>query len=128
MSSAVICARAWASAALTQPEATSLHRGANPIRGSVFQIHRACGVMGLKEESGLKKMIEFDNIIGGQDGGVAELVAKGNPFQLKVTRHDDGQYSLTVSRRNPDGKKHALVHFWLTHAEGQAIANLAEAP
>ena len=69
-----------------------------------FQIHRACGVMGLKEESGMKKMIEFDNIIGGQDGGVAELVAKGNPFQLKVTRHDDGQYSLTVSRRNPDGK------------------------
>jgi hypothetical protein len=33
-----------------------------------------------------------------------------------------------VSRRNPDGKKHALVHFWLTHAEVQTIADLAEAP
>jgi hypothetical protein len=62
-----------------------------------------------------------------QDGGVDELVTKGNPFHLKVTRHD-GQYSLTVSRRNPDGTKHALAHFWLTHAEVQSIANLAEAP
>jgi hypothetical protein len=52
----------------------------------------------------MKNTIEFDNIVGGQDGGVDELVAKGNPFRLKVTRHDDGQYSLTVSRRNPDGK------------------------
>lgn len=73
------------------------------------------------------KVIEFDNIVGGQDGGVEELVAKGNPFHLNVTRHDDGGYSLTVSRRNPDGKKRALVHFWLTHAEVQTIANLAEA-
>ena len=76
----------------------------------------------------MKKMIEFDNIVGGQDGSVHELVAKGNPFHLKVTRHDDGQCSLTVSRRNPDGKKDALVHFWLTHPEVQSIANLAEAP
>ena len=76
----------------------------------------------------MQKTIEFDNIIGGQDGGVGELVAKGNPFHLKVTRHDDGQYSLTVIRKNPDGKKHALVHFWLKHAEVQAIADLAEAP
>ena len=53
----------------------------------------------------MKRMIEFDNIVGGQDGGVDELVAKGNPLHLMVTRHDDGQYSLTVSRRNPDGKK-----------------------
>ena len=74
----------------------------------------------------MTKMIEFDNIVGGQDGGVEELVAKGNPFHLKVTRHDHGQYSLTVSRRNPEGKRHALVHFWLMHADVQAIANLAE--
>jgi hypothetical protein len=74
-----------------------------------------------------KRVIEFENIVGGQDGGVEELVAKGNPFHLKVTRHDGGSYSLTVSRRDPDGKKHALVHFWLTHAEVQTIANLAEA-
>jgi hypothetical protein len=59
----------------------------------------------------MTKMIEFDNIVGGQDGPVEELVAKGNPFHLKVTRHDDGQYSVTVSRINPDGK-HALVHFY----------------
>ena len=76
----------------------------------------------------MKNTIEFDNIVGGQDGGVDELIAKGNPFHLKVTRHDGGQYSLTVSRRNPDGKKHALVHFWLTHAEVQTIADLPEAP
>ena len=67
-------------------------------------------------------------LVGGKDGGVGELVAKGNPLHLKVTRHDDGQYSLTVSRRNPDGKKHALVHFWLTRAEVQYIADLSEAP
>ena len=67
----------------------------------------------------MKKMIEFDNIVGGQDGGVDELVAKGNPLHLKVTRHDGGQYGLSVSRINPDGKKYALVHFWLTHAEVQ---------
>jgi hypothetical protein len=47
----------------------------------------------------MKKVIEFDDIVGGQDGGVEELVAKGNPFHLKVTRHGHGQYSLTVSRR-----------------------------
>jgi hypothetical protein len=76
----------------------------------------------------MKNTIEFDNIVGGQDGGVDELIAKRNPFHLKVTRHDGRQYSLTVSRRNPDGKKHALVHFWLTHAEVQTIADLAEAP
>ena len=73
-------------------------------------------------------MIEFDNIVGGQDGDVAELVAKGNPFHLKVTRHEHGQYSLTLSRRNPDGKKHALAHFWLMHADIRSIADLAEAP
>jgi hypothetical protein len=33
----------------------------------------------------MKKVIEFDDIVGGQDGGVEELVAKGNPFHLKVT-------------------------------------------
>jgi hypothetical protein len=76
----------------------------------------------------MKKMIQFDDIIGGQDGGVDELVAKGNPFHLKVTRHDDGQYSLTVSRKNPDGMKQALVHFWLTNAQVQNIAKLAETP
>ena len=76
----------------------------------------------------MKEMIEFDDIVGGQNGGVDELVAKGNPLHLKVTRHDHGQYSPTVSRRNPDGKKHALVPFWLKHAEVQAIADLALAP
>jgi hypothetical protein len=74
----------------------------------------------------MKKTVEFDNIVGGQDGSVGELVAKGNPFHLKVTRHDCGQYSLTVSRRNPDGEKHALVHFWLTHVEVRSIGKLAE--
>ena len=73
----------------------------------------------------MKNTIEFDNIVGGQDGGVDELIAKGNPFHLKVTRHDGGQYSLTVSRRNPDGEKQALVDFVLTHADVQAIADLA---
>jgi hypothetical protein len=70
----------------------------------------------------MKQMIEFDDIVGRQDGGVDES------FHLKVTRHDHGQYSLTVSRRNPDGKRHALVHFWLMHADVQAIAALSEAP
>jgi hypothetical protein len=65
-------------------------------------------------------MIEFDNIAGGQDGG--------DPLHLKVTRHEHGEYSLTVSRRNPDGEKQALVDFVLTHAEVQAIADLAETP
>jgi hypothetical protein len=63
-------------------------------------------------------MIEFDNIVGGQNGGIDE------PLHLKVTR-EVGQYCLTVSRINPDGQKHELVHFWLTHAEVQAIADLA---
>ncbi|MGB7976894.1 MAG: hypothetical protein WCF81_21665 [Roseiarcus sp.] len=76
----------------------------------------------------MKEMIEFNNVVGGQDGGVDELVAKGNPFHLKVTRHDHGQYGLTVSRENPDGTRHALVHFWLTHADIQRIAKLAETP
>jgi hypothetical protein len=40
----------------------------------------------------MKEMIEFENIVGGQDGGIDELVAKDNPFHLKVTRHDHGQY------------------------------------
>ena len=75
-----------------------------------------------------ERAIEFDNIIGGQDGGPEELTAKGNPLHLKVTRHDHGQYALTVSRKDPAGKKHALVHFWLKHAEVQAIADLSEAP
>lgn len=75
-----------------------------------------------------EQTIEFDNIIGGQDGGPEELTAKGNPFHLKVTRHDHGQYALTVSCKDPAGKKHALVHFWLKHAEVQAIADLSEAP
>jgi hypothetical protein len=68
----------------------------------------------------MERMIEFDNIVGGQDGGVG-------PLHLEVTRHDHGQYSLIVSRRNPDGEKHPLFHFRLTHAEVQAIASLAEA-
>jgi hypothetical protein len=38
----------------------------------------------------MKNTIEFDNIVGGQDGGVDELIAKRNPFHLKVTRHDGG--------------------------------------
>ena len=67
--------------------------------------------------------IEFPDIVGGQDGGPDELVAPGNPFHLKVTRHDNGQYALTVSR-----DKHALVHFWLKHEEVQKIAKLSEAP
>lgn len=76
----------------------------------------------------VKQTIEFDNIIGGQDGGPEELTAKGNPFHLKVTRHDHGQYALTVSRKDSAGKKYALIHFWLRHAEVQAIADLLEAP
>jgi hypothetical protein len=75
----------------------------------------------------MKQTIKFDNIIGGQDGTVDELVAKGNPFHLKVTRHALGQYSLTVSRKDRDGK-HALVHFWLKQADIQRIAKLAETP
>jgi len=73
-----------------------------------------------------KADIVFDNIIGGQDGTVDELVAKGNPFRLNVRRHG-GQYSLTVSRVT-DGEERALVHFWLTHAQVQKIADLEEAP
>ena len=69
-----------------------------------------------------ERAIEFDNIIGGQDGGPEEL------FHLKVTRHDHGQYALTISRKDPAGKKHALFHFGLKHAEVQAIADLSEAP
>lgn len=69
-----------------------------------------------------ERVIEFDNIVGGQDGGPEQ------PFHLKVTRHNHGQYALTVSREDPAGKKHALVHFSLTHAEVQAIAYLSEAP
>jgi hypothetical protein len=79
-----------------------------------------CPETGRRQGGGMKKMIEFDNIAGGQDGS--------DPLHLEVTRHDDGQYSLTVSRTNPDAEKQALVHFWLTHAVVQAIANLAEAP
>ena len=67
-------------------------------------------------------VIEFDNIVGSQDGGPEE------PFHLKVTRDDHGRYALTVSRKDPAGKKHALVHFWLKHAEVQTIADLSEAP
>ena len=43
-----------------------------------------------------ERVIEFDNIVGGQDGGPEELTAKDNPFHLKVTRHDHRQYALTV--------------------------------
>ena len=75
-----------------------------------------------------ERVIEFDNIVGGQDGGPEELTATGNPFHLKVTRHDHGQYALTVSRMDSAGKKHALVHFWLKHSEIQAISDLSEAP
>jgi hypothetical protein len=75
-----------------------------------------------------KQIIEFENIVGGQDGGVEELVATGNPFHLKVRRHVNGQYALTVSRTDPAGNKHALVHFWLNHAEVKAISDLSEAP
>jgi hypothetical protein len=69
--------------------------------------------MGLKAG---KKMMEFDNIAGGQDGG--------DQLHLEVTRRN-GHYNLTVSRINPDGTKHVLVQFRLTHAEVQAIADLA---
>jgi hypothetical protein len=55
-----------------------------------------------------ERVIAFDNIVGAE-----ELTAKDNPFHLKVTRHNHGQYALTVSRKDPAGKKHALVHFWL---------------
>ena len=74
------------------------------------------------------KTIEFDNIVGGQDRSPEELTAKGDPFHLKVTRHDYGQHTLTLSCKDPAGKKHALIHFWLTHAAVQAIADLSEAP
>jgi hypothetical protein len=67
----------------------------------------------------MKQMIEFDDIVGRQDGGVDES------FHLKVTRHDHGEYNLIVSRRNPDGEKQALADFVLTHADVQAIADLA---
>ena len=69
----------------------------------------------------MKEIIEFDNIIGGQDG-----VGEGNPLLLKVTRQDHGQYSLTVSRKKPGGEKLLLVHFCLTHTEVQTIADFAE--
>jgi hypothetical protein len=64
----------------------------------------------------MKKVIEFDSIVD----------VRGNPLHLKVTRHDHGAYNLTVSRRNPDGEKQALADFVLTHADVQAIADLAE--
>jgi hypothetical protein len=69
-----------------------------------------------------ERAIEFNNIIGRQDGGPEEA------FHLKVTRHDHGQYALTISRKDPAGSKIALFHVGMTHAEVQAIADLSEAP
>ena len=70
---------------------------------------------------------EFEDLIGGQDGGHEELTAKGNPFHLRVTRHKHAQYALTVSRKDAGGQTHAIVHFWLTHEQVQKIAALQEA-
>ena len=78
-------------------------------------------------EGSLSNVIEFESLIGGQDGNTGELVAKGNPFHLKVKRHG-GSYSLTVRRANSKGDKPALVHFWLTRAQLEKIYGLSETP
>ena len=66
----------------------------------------------------MKKVVEFDNIPD----------VKGKPLHLKVTRQDDGRYSMSVSLINPNGQRHGLLQCRPTHAQVQAIADLAEAP
>jgi hypothetical protein len=44
-----------------------------------------------------------------------------------VTRHENGQYTFIVSRKNTDGRKDEFCRFRLHHADVQEIANLSEA-
>ena len=45
---------------------------------------------------------------------------------IDVTRHENGQYTFIVSRKNPDGTKDERCRFRLHHADVQEIANLSE--
>ena len=70
----------------------------------MLQILRVCGVM---EQKAGRRYAKDDKVR--QISLAAKMAAlvnwwQRNPFHLKVTRHDDGQYSLTVIRKNPDGK------------------------
>jgi hypothetical protein len=57
--------------------------------------------------------------------GFDDREAGPNPSHIDVTRHENGQYTFIVSRKNPDGRKDERCRFRLHHADVKEIANLA---